>query len=360
MSARSMPTLPSHLTAVLEAELIRRLAREYAWRNELHFDRKLRAPLIALSDAESRLGAWHRATRRLEISRTLVAIRPWTEVVEVLKHEMAHQFVHEVLGVIDESAHGPTFARVCRERGIDARAAGLVNAEEGTDETSRVLDKVQKLLALAGSSERHEAEAAMRKAHELMLRHNLDSARVAGAGYEVRHLGDPTRRRTAIEREIVSILTRYFFVEVIEIPSYVATLGKDGVVFEVCGTRANVALAEHVFVFLVATAERLWQAARRDQGLRGIERVPFQSGVVRGFGEKLAGEREVLRGTGLVWVGDAALERFYRARHPRIHRTTRYQRLSEGHALGRAAGREVVLHRPVGSGPSGGTRLLRG
>lgn len=354
-----MPTLPPPLSSVLEAELIRRLAREFAWRNELHFGKKLRAPLLALSDATSRLGAWHRASRRLEISRTLVASRPWTEIVEVLKHEMAHQFVHEVLGVLDESAHGPTFARICRERGIDARAAGRVEAPSGVDETSRVLDRVQKLLALAGSSERHEAEAAMRKAHELMLRHNLSSVQAADTGYEVRHLGDPSRRRTAMEREIVAILTSYFFVEVIEIPSYVVTTGRDGVVFEVCGTRANVALAEHVFAFLSATAERLWQEARKQRGLPGRERVPFQSGVVRGFGEKLAAEREVLRGTGLVWVGDAALERFYRARHPRIHRTTRYQRMSEGHALGRQAGREVVLHRPVGSGPSGrGPRLL--
>ncbi|MFO0715080.1 MAG: DUF2786 domain-containing protein [Sandaracinus sp.] len=352
-----MPTLPPQLTAVLEAELIRRLAREFSWRNELHFAKKLRAPLIALSDSESRLGAWHRASRRLEISRRLVVTRPWTEVVEVLKHEMAHQFVHEALGVLDESAHGPTFARVCRERGIDARAAGLVDATAGTDETSRILDRVQKLLALAGSSEQHEAEAAMRKAHELMLRHNLGALRETG--YEVRHLGDPSRRRTAVEREIVSLLTTYFFVEVIEIPSYVVTSGRDGVVFEVCGTRANVALAEHVFAFLTATAERLWQEARKGRRLAGRERIPFQSGVIRGFGEKLGSEREVLRGTGLVWVGDAALERFYRARHPRIHRTTRYQRLSEGHALGRQAGREVILHRPVGSGPSsGGPRLL--
>ncbi|MFN7698666.1 MAG: SprT-like domain-containing protein [Deltaproteobacteria bacterium] len=352
-----MTNLPP-LSPVLEAELVRRLAHEFAWRNDLHFGSRLRAPLIALSDAATRLGAWHHASRRLEISRQLVVSRPWAEIVVVLTHEMAHQFVHEVLGVRDESAHGPTFARVCRERGIDARAAGLIDASAGSDETSRVLDRVQKLLALAGSSERHEAEGAMRKAHELMLRHNLSAAHGADAGYEVRHLGEPTRRRSSMERDIVGILTRYFFVEAIEIRSYVVATGRDGVVFEICGTRANVALAEHVFAFLAATAERLWQEARTKRGLPGGERVPFQSGVVRGFGEKLASERELLRGTGLVWVGDAALERFYRARHPRIRETTRYQRVSEGHALGRQAGREVVLHRPVGSGPSGGTRLL--
>jgi hypothetical protein len=360
-----LSNLPRDLTPVLEAELLRRLALEYAWRNELHFANKLRRPLVALSDATSRLGVWKRGERRLEISRTLVLSRPWTETVEVLKHEMAHQFVHEVLGVLDEAAHGPTFRRVCAERGIDGRAAGLVDATEGADATSRVVARVQKLLALAGSSERHEAEAAMRKAHELMLRHNLDAVQLGAGGtgeggYEVRHLGDPARRRSSVERDVVALLTEYFFVEVIEIASYVPSTGKSGVVFEVCGARANVAMAEHVFGFLVGTAERLWQDARRRRRLPGVERVPFQSGVIRGFGEKLRAERETLRGTGLVWVGDAALERFYRARHPRIHRTTRWQRMSEGHAMGREAGRGVILHRPVTSGPSGGPKLLPG
>jgi thioredoxin reductase (NADPH) len=72
---------------------------------------------------------------------------------------LTNAVVDEVLGVRDETAHGPTFARVCRERGIDARAAGLAGVAAGTDETSRILDRIQKLLALAGSSERHEAEA---------------------------------------------------------------------------------------------------------------------------------------------------------------------------------------------------------
>jgi hypothetical protein len=353
-----VPTLPHPSGPRLEAELLRRLAAEYAWRNELHFGKKLRAPALALADGVSRLGVWRRAERRLELSRELVLTRPWTETVEVLKHEMAHQFVHEVLGVLDETAHGPAFRRVCAERGIDARAAGLATAAGAEDATSRIVERVQKLLALAGSSERHEAEAAMRKAHELMLRHNLDALHVGAPGYEVRHLGDPARRRTSVERDVVAVLTEFFFVEVIEIPTYLPASARAGVVFEVCGTPANVAMAEHVFGFLVGTAERLWQEARRAKRLRGRERVPFQSGVVRGFGEKLRAERETLRGTGLVWVGDAALERFYRARHPRIHRTTRWQRMGEGHALGREAGRGVVLHRPVGSGPSSGGRLL--
>jgi hypothetical protein len=346
------------LSVALEAELLRRLGRLYAWSNELHFGKKLRAPLIALSDAETRLGVWKLQERRLEISRKLVVTRPWTEVTEVLLHEMAHQFVHECLRVLDETAHGPAFQKVCQERGIDARAAGMVTGGDREDSASRIVERVQKLLALAGSSERHEAEAAMRKAHELMLKHNLESLHTLN--YEVRHLGEPTKRRSSMERDVIAILTEFFFVEAIEIPIYLPLTGASAHVFEVCGTGANVAMAEHVFSFLLQTAERLWSEAKKTRKLAGKERVPFQSGVIRGFGEKLRAERQTLRGTGLVWVGDAQLERFYRARHPRIHRSTRWQRMSEGHALGREAGRNVVLNKPVTSGPSAGPRLLSG
>ena len=69
-------------------------------------------------------------------------------LVEVLKHEMAHQFVDEVLGVHDEPDHGPVFRQVCDERGIDARAAGAPDADRARD---HVLDRIAKLLALAGS-----------------------------------------------------------------------------------------------------------------------------------------------------------------------------------------------------------------
>ncbi len=341
---------PFPLTAALERELTRRIALEYDTSNELHFARRLVRPILTLSDSSSRLGLWRSTTRRLEVSRVLVLERAWTEVVEVLKHEMAHQYVDEVLRVRGEPPHGPAFARVCAERGIDARAEGIPLAAAGADATSRVLERVQKLLALASSNEEHEASAAMRKAHELMLRHNLSSVEGAEARYEARHLGDASSRRSAVEREVVALLSKYFFVQVIEIPTYVARTGKRGWVFEVCGTRANVALAEHAFVFLLETADRLWRRLRRERSIAASERLPYQCGVIRGFGEKLESEREVLRGTGLVWVGDAGLERYYHARHPRISRATQYQRLGAAHELGREAGREVVLHRPVGPG----------
>ena len=343
------------LSTELEVALLRELRAAYDWENDARFARRLQPAVLVLGDATSRHGAWVRATRRLELSRTLVLERSWPEVIGVLQHEMAHQFVDEVLHQHDEAAHGETFRRVCDERGIDGKAAGAPVAAAGV-EVDRVLDRIRKLLALAGSANQHEAEVAMRRAHELMLRHNIEHA--AQRTYEVRHLGDPHKRGNRIEADIAGLLAAFFFVKVIRIPVYLPREGKRGAVYEIAGTHANVEMASHVYAFLIATAARLWDEHRRDH--RGRDRLSYQCGVVRGFAEKLKAERTELVGTGLVWRGDGQLDAFYRARNPRISTRSRSVRLDGAHAAGREAGRTVVLHRPVAHGPTGGTRLLRG
>jgi hypothetical protein len=319
------------------------------------------------------LGRWHSAARTLEISRTLILTQPWLEVASVLEHEMAHQYVEEVLQVRDETAHGETFRRVCAERGIDARAAGAParsadpSAPGGDPGADRILERIRKLLALAGSPNQHEAEIAMRKAHELMLRHNIEATAARAAtridrSYEVRHLGDPQKRGTRVESEVAGLLSEFFFVKVIRVPVYLPRLARSGMVYEIAGTRPNVEMASHVHAFLLATAERLWNENRHDARVRnGRDRLAYQAGVIGGFREKLLSERVGLNKTGLVWVKDRDLDGFYHARHPRI--TTRRQsvRINGAHAAGREAGRTVVLHKPVEHGPTASApRLLRG
>ncbi|MBA3819910.1 MAG: DUF2786 domain-containing protein [Deltaproteobacteria bacterium] len=354
------------LSAELERLLVLEVSSHYEWTNRDRFGSRLRPPVIALADSATRLGCWISATRTLELSRSLVVERPWHEVTAVLEHEMAHQFVDEVLGVRGETAHGETFRRVCADRGIDATAAGLpVGATAAANhEIDRTVDRIRKLLALAGSANQHEAEIAMRRAHELMLRHNIEAtaARVEQA-YELRHLGDPLKRTNRVESEIMHLLSQAFFVKVIRVPVYVPLAGRGGSVYEILGTHANVEMAAHVYEFMIATAERLWAANRGDARVRsGRDRLSYQAGVVRGFREKLGSERTELRGTGLVWLGDQSLEGYYRKRHPRIVTRTSRVRVDDAHAAGREAGRTVVLHKPVTStGSSGdGPRLLRG
>ncbi len=349
------------LSAELEAALLRELRSNFEWENWARFGGRLRLPVVALSDSATRLGRWIRPARMLELSRAMVCERPWPEVIAVLQHEMAHQFVDEVLGIRDEAAHGETFRRVCAERGIDMRAAGPPVPAAGQVEIDRVLDRIRKLLALAGSPNLHEAQAAMRRAHELMLRHNIEAVGAsAERSFEIRHLGDPLRRTTRVQADVAGLVSEFFFVEVIRIPVYLPRHGKRGFVYEISGTRANVEMASHVYAFLLGTAERLWNENRRDARVRsGRDRLAYQSGVVRGFHEKLAGERVELRGTGLVWVGDANLDRFFRARHPRVITRHRSVRTGGAHAAGREAGRTIVLHRPIEqSSSSRSPRLL--
>lgn len=356
------------LSAELEGALLRQLLLRYTEVNEDRFRSRLRAPLLAFTDNASHLGRWVPAVRTIELSRHFVAARPWLEITSILEHEMAHQYVDEVLGIRDESAHGETFRRVCAERGIDARAAGtpIPSTDPAADTAAaRTLDRIRKLLALAASSNQHEAEIAMRRAHELMLRHNIDHvpADAATGDYEVRHLGDPLKRGNRVETEVMLLLGDYFFVKVIRVPVYIPALGKAGNVYEIAGTRPNVEMAEHVYHFMLATADRLWATNRTDTRVRnGRDRLAYQAGVVRGFRDKLGAERKELRGTGLVWLGDGNLEHFYRARHPRIVTRRTYVQVGAAHAAGREAGRTVVLNKPVTSSASGpgGPRLLRG
>jgi hypothetical protein len=349
----------SILSLELEAALLRALKATWHDLNQSHFKGALAPPALELGDGASRLGAYHPGTRTIVLARALAVGGAWGTVVEVLKHEMAHQFVAEVLGDPDDGPHGAAFRAVCERAGIDARAAGLPPAGAPPHESGaeRVLGRVAKLLALAASQNRHEAELAMAEAQRLMLKHNIEST--APGRYGFRHLGRATGRISEAERILACILSDHFFVEVIWVPVWRAQEGRRGSVLEVCGAPVNLEMAAYVHAFLTATADRLWEAYREARGIGGAERATYLAGVMTGFREKLDGERSRQRAAGLVWTGDGDLRRYYRRRHPYI-RSLRHSgnRRTEAHAHGRAAGLKVVLSRPVGAGLSGRTRLL--
>jgi hypothetical protein len=233
------------LTVEFEAALVRELRAAYYDVSTAFFKRKLRHAAIELSDSKTRLGRWVPETRTIEIARVLAFGQPWGVVVEVLKHEMAHQYVHEVLKVTDETAHGPVFRELCERLGIDSSASGMPVPSGGTTgEDSRVLERIARLLALAESSNVHEAQAAMSAAQRLMLKHNLESiASRMPRRYSFRHLGKPTGRVSESERLLGTILSEHFFVEVIWVPVYRVLENKRGSVLEVCGTHGRAALA---------------------------------------------------------------------------------------------------------------------
>jgi hypothetical protein len=361
----------AQISVELERKLLERLVSEWEGINYTYFNRALRRPILQLSDTRTRLGQWNGHLRCLELSRPLVLERPWTEVIEVLKHEVAHQYIDECMAV-DETAHGPTFRNLCERLGIDARANGApvvpVESESEDDPAGRMVDRIHKLLALAQSSNRHEAEAAATTARKLMLKFNIEVDRDSvgrkdAARYGYRHLGRPSGRILDHDRRLALILTKYFFVEGIWIPVYRPLEGKRGSVFEICGLEPNLLMAEHVHAFLTTTAERLWLEYRRTSKRRSNrDRQAFLSGVMRGFDEKLAAQSAQFQEQGLVWSPAAALGDYFRRRYPKVQMISRSgARRNEAFADGNRAGRQIVLSQPVERSGSGARpKALRG
>lgn len=345
-------------TPALERALLDELSVAWHTANQAHFKQALRAPVLRLEDHARTLGTWERRSRTLTLSRPLVAQARWGQVVEVLKHEMAHQYVDEVLAVHDETAHGPAFQRVCARMGIDAAATGLPAAAEDAS-TSKGIRRIRKLLALAESPNRHEAEAAARRAHRMLLEHDLAAVQAGEPRrYGSRELGEPSERIPAHERILAGLIARFFFVEAIWVPGYVVADGRRGRVLEITGTPENLEVAAWVHAFVTATADSLWRRYQSEVGAPGGERRRFLSGVMSGFSEQLAaGTREAAE-AGLVHVGDPGLRGWIGARYPRLRSVRTSVVASDAWHAGRSEGRGIVLHKPIAEGPSGKVHRL--
>ncbi|MEY2742525.1 MAG: hypothetical protein RIS21_893 [Planctomycetota bacterium] len=347
--------MPDTTDPTWERATLLALKAEWVAINHTLFEGALRSPMIDWSDGMTLLGAWITGQRRLTLSRTFVASSPWGRVVEVLKHETAHQYVDEALHIVDESAHGATFRRVCEERGIDARAAGMPEVAVD-DESASVRRRIEKLLALAGSPNPHEAAAAASMARKLRLKHRLDVGTSDSADYGWKQLGPVLGRVTEVDRWLAHILEAHAFVEVVFVTSYDTARSERGRILEVCGTAADLEFAEWMYVFLRRTAERLADDHVRRQG--GGKRAAFMAGVLSGVHETLgrSAAESAAGDAALVWRGDPALHAYFRKRHPRLRTTRgRVRRGRADHHAGQAEGRRVVVHRPIsGRGGFGG------
>lgn len=330
-----------------------------AWRNNnvSRFGGLMRPPVLQIADLGRRLGSWDGRTGALSIDETLVLGEPWGAVIGVLLHEMAHQYCDRVLGLPQEQ-HGPAFQRVCLDRGIDASAAGLppgaAEAEPG------VLRRIQKLLALAESPELHEAEAAMAMAQRLMREYNVqvihdDRSR----RFCTRQLGRPTPRMPLYVKLVGSLLAEHFYVYAILARGLDVASGKEGRVLEITGTPENLDMASYVFDFMNHTGERLWRELRQQRGLKGeLERQRFLAGLAQGFAAKLSAERSRGEEAGLVWVSDPRLLDWVDRRYPsRSSSRASGASRTEAYDAGRAAGQDLVLHKPITAAVSRGRAL---
>jgi hypothetical protein len=315
--------------------------------NDLYLARALKRPVIRLSPIKGVLGRWDADNRTLTLAIAHIEEDDWFLAMDTLRHEMAHQYVSEVLRPVNETAHGRAFQEACRQLRCGHNASGRVMppAED------RALRRLKKVLCLAASPNEHEAQRAVQKARELMLKYNLDRVETDREGdFSCLALGPVKARHTAAELRMASLLGRFFFVEVLWQHTYDARRDRAGTVLTVYGTPANLDMAHYVYDFLWTVMASLWaryRAARRVPDQR--QRQRYFAGVLDGFYRKLERQERTIRETqALVWRGDPRLTAYYRYLNPRI-RTCYGGGMAAGEAYraGVDDGRRVTLHRPI-------------
>jgi hypothetical protein len=304
------------------------------------------APVLQFHESTSKLGSWHTETRTISISLEHFLSAAWGEVVDTLLHEMAHQFAHEVLVAGHERSHGEAFRYAAERLGVSPSASGRPEPDQ-----ERKLERIRKLLALAESSNEHEAAAAMATANTLLLRYNLElPSRGAPVGYVNRRIGQPSAAVSLEAKLISTILSQYFFVECIWVSSYAPLRLRDERQLEIMGTESNVEMAHYVHDFLHREVDWLWRQhqAHLTRPSRTARRE-FCVGVLTGFRAKLQAERTSSAEQGLVWLGDPGLEGHRSARYPRLRSFGSSTGVRETEAMqrGREVGAELVLRRGV-------------
>ena len=169
---------------------------------------------------------------------------------------------------------------------------------------NKLIEKIQKLISLADSPNENEAKAAMAKAQELMLKHNIDMRSVQNHDSEYVHeTTDTFKREHPNMKYINNLINEFFFVKVVK------SCRRGGSYFNYIGEKNNVDTALHTVNFLKATFDRLWKEYKAETGAGRGSKSSFIYGLYKGLEAKLTEQRMAAEQQyGLVLVDDPRAE----------------------------------------------------
>jgi len=366
----------------LETRIVEKLSFEW---DKTHWDLEnrnpdfagmIQQPGIVLADMASTLGLWDQAANEIRLSRELVFNGRWDSICEVLRHEMAHQLAGAFPGRKDEKPHGPFFMECCRAMGANPKASGTYQtleqriSQNSGDEDDRIMVKVKKLMSLASSENRHEAERAAAKANQLISRYNIDIIENDKTrDFESIIITRPKIKRTQAEKITSLILKQHYFVKTVWTSAYIPEKDRMGNMLEVSGTLPNVKIADYVFHYILNYAEKCWYDYKKaNPSCRS--RSGFMTGVVNGFSEKLDQQKNSLArqqnhyGNGSekapVAVEDEKLSQYYHHRYPRVSTSKiRYSSSSQSaYRSGQDQGKQLTISRGIDSRGENRGRLI--
>lgn len=339
----------------------------------------LQVPIFEITDSKAEFGAWCQATGTLRLSRHLIMNYSWSITLQVLKHEMAHQLCSSLRG--SRKPHDENFQLACEKLGVlpEYRRAGSCPAEfveevaagsRATENGRRCIGRVKKLLALAESSNEHEAALAMQKANELMEKYHIQS--LGGderQGFNYTIIDRKRKRVERYQRQICRILQDFFFVRVVLATLYDPERNQTYRTIELLGSRENVAIGEYCYHFLENQLALLWERNRdRFKGSTRIEKNSYYLGLLQGFYQKLGAQKKQRQKEGrqaqldaLVVTEEQRLDEYVAIRFPRLRKiASRGAKLYRNtYHEGVKAGKHISLAEGLAGGGQAGVNLLR-
>lgn len=323
---------------------------------------------FAIENLSTTLGYYDARAGCIGISLELIKKHCWSKVVEILKHEMAHQYVYEFK--LDQTPHGTGFHQACHILDVAnwARRAKItiqdiqlptVLTEDNSIE-ARSLRKARKLLSLAQSSNENEANEAMKKAHALYEKYHLESLQQEKKpSYDAILIKHGKGRIERYQTLIANLLVRHFFVRVIHSFLYDAQYKKEFKVLELLGQRQHLEWAEYVYWFIYNNLPNLWKAHKKTSKACGIKaRNCYFEGVIDGFNEQLSlaqkqraktAEPNPATTAALMTVENNRLDQFLGHRYPRL-KNSRFRSNTEhdaNYAAGVKHGNGLTIHKGV-------------
>jgi hypothetical protein len=287
----------------------------------------------------------------------------WDEVRDILHHEMAHQLAEEAWQIQNERPHGRSFRRACRLLRADPKASGRYPSlherlhREVASAEDKMMSRIQKLLALAESKNRHEAEAAMLKAHALIAKYNLELIQnKQPEDFFSIFLGPPKLRHPREIYHLASLLQDFYFVEGVWVSAFVLSKGKMGRVLEISGRRHNLQTASYVYDFISQYIHHRWQHYNRHKGLNRYRRTDYAVGVVEGFRQKLMAEHPLsgrpaseVSGSAVIKLKDLQMADYIANRYPRLRQFKRAARTQDDAVIadGLEAGKQLVIYQGI-------------
>jgi len=206
------------------------------------------------------------------------------QLTNIIRHELAHYVTFTKHGGTI-LPHAPEFREFCKscDWGEEVYNATIqLEFAPPAFEENAVLRKVQKLMALGDSSEPHEAQQAMIKSRQLLLKHNLEEREPEEDKAKIAMQRILKQKRENAKMRAIASIVKTFFVAI------VYHRGEEYTTLEIIGDPVNVEIGEYVAGVLETELENLWKLAQKTARLKGATaKNSFFLGVAKGYCQKV-------------------------------------------------------------------------